>query len=84
VNRHAIIRSLAFLILASAASPEASEFDPARFSAFMDVAAKFERKLYGCPPDAWEGRQCSPELGQLDVKLKAQVWKRGKELFGGQ
>jgi hypothetical protein len=79
-----LFRSLAFLILASTASPETSEFDPSRFSAFMDVAAKFERKLYGCPPDAWEAAQCSPALGQLDAKLKAQVWKRGKELFGVQ
>lgn len=77
--------SLGLLITATliaANVPLRETFDEQKFERFMNSASRFERELYACPDDAYRIDQCSPKQGIVDSKLKAEVWKQGRELFG--
>lgn len=72
------------LLLVALATPAAPTFDEPAFERFMDDAARFERKLYGCAPDAWERSQCNAARATYDYALEQRVWREGRELFGGR
>jgi hypothetical protein len=71
------------LLFVGGAVSAAPDYNEPSFAAFMDVASKFERKLYGCPDEAWKREQCSPARAIFDARLQMEVWKRGGRLFGG-
>lgn len=70
-----------WLIVLFLAASCLSADDDLKFFLFMQVASHYERKLLGCPEHAYDSVQCSPAQGVNDVKLRAEVWKRGRELF---
>jgi hypothetical protein len=74
------MRILSLLLLSSAFASAPPRFDQARFLAFMDHAAKFERKLLGCPEDARYTADCWPTGGILDVKEAAKIVEEAHRL----